>query len=283
MKKQFIIAIVILIMAGFACSIQNIQMETVETRVVNVAEALPGNTNETELIFKMTGGQFTINPGSDQLANGSIVYNVEHYEPEFTRRDNYLEIKQVEPFRFTGLPIGDVENIWNLEITEVLPLDLRIEGGASENIFNFSGLQLTRLSIIQGGSDTTIRFEVPNPVPMDEFSFTTGASSARLYGLANAGFRRMSMSAGAGNYTLDFGGILSQDTVVDIKAGVSNITLIIPAEMRAVVNTQGTVTNINTRGTWLVSNDQYSTLMEGNTLLINLDMAIGNITLVHEE
>jgi hypothetical protein len=128
-----------------------------------------------------------------------------------------------------------------------------------------------------------IWFDTPNPLNMEEFVFTTGASSAKLYGLANANFATMTMSSGAGDYTLDFSGTLSQDSVVDIKAGISNITIIIPAGMRAVVNNEGTVSNINTKGTWLVTDDTYTTLEEGLTLTINLDMAVGNVNLTHED
>lgn len=283
MKKQLIITVLVLLLASIACSLQNIQMKTIETRVVNVSEALPDNANETELTFKMTGGEFALLPGAEGLVNGNITYNVEQWEPEFTRRQNFYEIKQVNPFSFSGIPTGDVENTWNLFLTNALPLKINIEGGASENEFDFTGLQLTNLKIVQGASDTTIRFDAPNPLVMEDFAFTTGASSAKIFGLGNANFKTMTMSGGAGDYTLDFSGSLSQDATVDIKAGISNITIIIPANMKAVINNQGTVTNINTQGTWLLTDNTYTTLKEGFTLTINLDLSVGSVTLIHEE
>jgi predicted membrane protein len=118
---------------------------------------------------------------------------------------------------------------------------------------------------------------------MQDFIFKTGASSAKIYGLGNANFVSMNMSCGAGDYTLDFGGSLAQDSTVDIKSGMSNITIIIPADMNATINNHGTVSNINTQGTWLVQNETYQTMVGGPTLTINLDMAVGNINLTHEE
>lgn len=283
MKKQLMAVLITLILASFACSVQNIQMETIETQTVTISEPLPGNTNETELVFKMTGGEFMLMPGADGLVEGTITYNVEQWEPEFTRSANYYEIKQVNPYRITGLPTGDIQNNWTLALTDAIPLNLSIEGGASDNTFEFSGLQLSRLNIVQGASDSTIRFGVPNPVLMDEFTFKTGASSASLYGLAHANFETMSVSCGAGDYTLDFGGALTHDTTVDIKAGISNLSIIIPPEMNVVVNNKGTVTNINTRGTWMVTDDTYTTTEDGFTLTINLNMAVGSVTLTHEE
>ena len=281
MKKQIFLALLVLVLAAMACSIQNIEMKTIESRVISIDEPLPQSLAGTELVFKMTGGKFNISPGADGLINGSITYNVEQWEPEFTRSDYYYEIKQKNAFNITGIPTGDIKNHWDLGLSTVLPLDLTIEGGASENLYDFSGLQLSRLSIIQGASDTEMRFETPNPILMQNFSFKTGASSAKLYGLGNANFISMDMSCGAGDYTLDFAGSLTQDSTVDIKSGISNITIIIPADTNAKINNQGTVSNINTQGTWLVEDETYLTMLEGPMLTINLDMAVGNVNLVH--
>jgi predicted membrane protein len=117
---------------------------------------------------------------------------------------------------------------------------------------------------------------------MNTFTFTTGASSAELFGLANANFETMTISAGAGDYTLDFSGSLSRDATVDIKAGVSNIKIIIPASMNARINNLGIVTNINTRGTWLLSDNTYTTEAEGPMLTINLNVSVGNVSLIRE-
>lgn len=283
MKKQVLFAILVLTIASFACSIQNIQMDTIDTQQVDIMEPLPENAEETKLRFQMTGGKFTIMPAESGLVSGTIRYNVEGWEPEFTRSSNLYEINQVNPFRISGIPTDEVVNNWDLSLTTQIPLDLEIEGGASENQFDFTGMQLTNLRIVQGASDSNIRFDAPNPVEMEEFIFTTGASSAELFGLANANFSRMTVSCGAGDYTFNFSGALVEDSQMDVKAGVSNISIIIPAGMRAVINNQGTVSNINTRGTWLVTDDTYSTMAEGPTLTINLDMAVGNVNLVHEE
>lgn len=282
MKKQVLFALLILIFASFACSIQNFQMDTVETRQVDIMEPLE-NPEESEIKFQMTGGKFTISPIANGLVTGTILYNVEQWEPEFTRSSNLYEIKQVNPFRISGIPSDEIVNNWDLSLTTQIPLAVSIEGGASENNFDFTGMQLTNLRIVQGASDSTIRFDAPNPVEMESFTFTTGASSAEIIGLGNANFTEMSVSCGAGNYTFDFSGELTGDTLMEVKAGVSNISIFIPADLRAVINNQGTVSNINTRGTWLVTDDTYSTMAEGPTLTINLDMAVGNVNLVHEE
>ena len=281
MKKQLSAVLVVLILTSFACSIQNFQMKTIETEQLYVSEMLPGNAERTELFFKMVGGEFILKPDADGLINGTISYNVQLWEPKFTRLENYFAIEQVNPYRITGLPSEKTINDWDLSLTTAIPLDLSIEGGASKNTYDFTGLQLTRLNVVQGASETTIRFDAPNPITMREFIFTTGASSAELIGLANANFESLSMSSGAGDYTLDFSGTLIQDASVTIKSGVSNLTLIIPAGMKAVINNNGALSNINTRGAWVVNDKTYTTESEGATLTIDLEMALGNINLIH--
>lgn len=279
MNKRLIIAILVLVLSSFACSLQNIEMRTIETQEVVIAESLPDNNNETELVFQMSGGKFMLNPGAQGLVNGTITYNVEQWEPEFTRSNNTYKITQVDPFRLSGIPSGDVVNRWEFGLTTALPLNISVTGGASENEFNFSGLQISQLAITQGASETDIRFDVPNPIVMKDFTFKTGASSADIYGLINANFERMSMSAGAGDYKLDFSGTLTHDVYVEIKAGVSNMSITIPSSMKVVVNNTGAISNINTTGTWMLTDNTYTTLNEGYTLTIDLNMAVGNVNL----
>ena len=279
MKKPIIPVIAtatFLILASLACSIQNVQMETIETQVVPINEALPRDGAETEVVFKMTGGEFTIVPGGDGLVTGSITYNVDQWEQEFTRSENHYEVKQADPFRITGIPSKDIENTWYLALSNAVPLDLSIEGGASNNDFDLSGLQLTNLKIVQGASDTIIRFDAPNPLVMEQLTFNTGASSAEILGLGFANFETLTMNAGAGDYTLDFSGGLSHDAVVDIK-------IVIPAGIKAIVVNEGTVSNINTEGTWLVQDNTYTTLDGEITLTINLNMSVGSVTLIQED
>ncbi|MDY6872532.1 MAG: hypothetical protein SVR81_00985, partial [Chloroflexota bacterium] len=91
MKKQFIAALLVLVLSSLACSVSNIEMKTVDTRVVEISEGLPSDMGPSELVFNMTGGSFDLNPDGDQFVNGTITYNVEQWEPRFTRSNNYYE------------------------------------------------------------------------------------------------------------------------------------------------------------------------------------------------
>jgi hypothetical protein len=58
MKKQLIPVIILMFMSTLACSLQSIQLETIEPQIVFIAEPFPAETLETQLVFKMTGGKF---------------------------------------------------------------------------------------------------------------------------------------------------------------------------------------------------------------------------------
>ncbi len=283
MKKPVVAMIIALLLSTVACSIKGSSFDAIEPQIVFINEELPQAKQEAELNFKMGAGRFIISPGADGLVNGTIKYNAKQFEPKFTRSDGLFEIKPSKSFEIKSFPFNDLENTWELNLTDAIPLRLNIEGGASENVFDFSGLQLTQLNINQGASDTKVYFNSPNPVSLDNFSLSTGASSTKIYGLGNAHIRNMNISFGAGDYTLDFSGALTQDMNIDIKAGISNITIIIPSDMKSVIQNTGTVTNINSKGTWMLTDKTYSTPNDGFTLTITLNMAVGNVNLIHQD
>jgi hypothetical protein len=103
-----------------------------------------------------------------------------------------------------------------------------------------------------------------------------------LIGLGHANFETLTFSGGAGDYTLDFTGELQRDATVKISAGLGNLRIVIPAGTMAQVAVTGAITNINTQGTWTVNDKRYETSGSGPTLTIEVDMGLGNLTLVRE-
>ena len=117
---------------------------------------------------------------------------------------------------------------------------------------------------------------------MESFDYNTGASTVELTGLANANFDQLNFTAGAGTYTLDFGGQLQKDANVQIDAGVSAFKIIIPDGIRAEIEVEGEMKDVNTRGTWTVESNTYSTKGSGNVIKIHINMNLGSLELVQE-
>ena len=116
--------------------------------------------------------------------------------------------------------------------------------------FEFGGLSLNNLTIKDGAANVELAFSEPNLVEMSTFSYETGASDVKMSGLANANFSIMDFSSGAGDYTLDFSGELQRDASIKISSGLSNIIVIVPEGVDAVVTVDSGASNVSAGSGW---------------------------------
>jgi hypothetical protein len=100
-----------------------------------------------------------------------------------------------------------------------------------------------------------------------------------MEGLANANFSTLAFKAGAGDYTLDFSGELQRAAAVTIEIGFSNLILVIPQGIDAVVTVESGASNINAGPGWEQNGDRYTMEGEGPTLTIMVEMGAGNLTI----
>ena len=124
-----------------------------------------------------------------------------------------------------------------------------------------------------------LSFSEPNLVEMSLFSYTTGASDVTMEGLANANFKTFIFNSGAGDYTLDFSGEMQRDATVSIDSGFSDLNLIIPEGMNAVVTIDSALADINVGSSWSQKNNVYTQEGEGHTLTIVINMGTGNVSI----
>ena len=141
------------------------------------------------------------------------------------------------------------------------------------------GLAIHSLRVTDGAADVRLSFSEPNLVEMENLRYETGASKVELTGLANANFGSMNFRGGAGDYTLDFSGELQQDASVDVDAGVSSMTIIVPEDTNVTLFVAGGLTDVNRSGAWDRQNDEYSLSGSGPSLTINVSMGAGSLNL----
>lgn len=249
--------------------------------MVDIYQDLPTSKDEVRVELLLGAAKLKIGGGSKALVDGTVVYNVPDWEPKMEYSDQHLVIKQDET-KISGFPSKQLKNEWDLNFTNDRPLDMTINAGAYQGDMDFGGINLTRLVINDGASDTTVNFSKPNSGVMDEFEYTSGASTVELLSLGNANFERMNFSAGAGTYTLEFSGELRQDADVHIGAGVSTIKIIVPEGRKARVVVDGELNDVNTQGTWTVASNSYNTQGTGNMLDIYVSMSVGALELVQK-
>jgi hypothetical protein len=281
MKKFFpYIVITSLVFSTLACSItfNPPRVTTGQTVTFSVSEALPTGVEVAQLDLEMGAGTLELSGGAEDLIEGEIRYNISEWEPDLIRSANGFSIRQrnLENIRIST---DDIVNEWNLRLGQ-FPIDLTISAGAYKGILDFTGVPLTNLSISDGASQATVRFDQPNTVEMDRLRYRTGASEVTLEGLANANAANLMFEGGAGSYTLDFSGNLQRNMNVNITAGVSSVKVIVPEGVSTRVSISGGLTNVQPRGTWRISNNVYESTGSGPLIDITLSMGLGNLELI---
>ncbi|HLE30471.1 MAG TPA: toast rack family protein [Anaerolineales bacterium] len=288
MKRPLLLVMAALTAASLACSI-NLSLPKVQTlktgptETLTISEPLPDAEGPIDVTIKMGAGELNLTGGAEGLVEGEVRYNIPEWKPAITGNDGTLTIEQGPAEDSIGIPEpdADIVNEWNLKLGDA-PMELEINAGAYDGTLDLSGVPLRRLSIRDGASNAEVVFDSLNPETMKKLSYETGASSVKLTGLANANFAVMDFTGGAGSYTLDFSGELQQDAEVAVKTGASSLRLVIPEGMKAKVTVRGGLSDVSTIGGWTEEGDTYETEGEGYTLTVEMEMAVGSLTLVNK-
>jgi hypothetical protein len=236
------------------------------------------DADETRLALNFGAGELFLAPGAEDLVEGTATYNYEQVKPQVTTDGGNVQIKMGET-HLNFLPsYNNLKNEWNFKLGSQ-PMDLSIESGAYKGEFEFGGLALTSLTIKDGAADVNLSFSEPNTTEMSLFQYSTGASNIKLTGLANANFSLFNFSSGAGDYTLDFSGELQRDAFINIETGMSNLIIIVPEGVNAVVTVESGLSNISAGRDWSKNGDVYKQAGEGPTLTFVVEMGMGNLTI----
>ena len=275
---KLITFIAILALASLACGINIPQPPTPGPDVTEDISIEYPESDIVNLNLKSGAGELTLNPGSDLLVEGTATYNYDEFKPTVTTDGADVTLRMGED-NINFVPgFNNLKNVWDLKLGSQ-PLNLSIDSGAYDGTFEFGGLAITRLSISDGAADVELNFSEPNEAEMSTFTYNTGASNVKLLGLANANFTLLDFSSGAGDYTLDFSGNLKRDASVKVETGLSNVIIIVPEGVNAIVTVQGGLSNVNAGPGWERSGGDYVQEGEGPTLTFVVEMGAGNLTL----
>jgi hypothetical protein len=264
---------------GFHVSLPIITITPGPTVIDQINVSLPPDVSKTvDLSLAFGAGTLKVQPGADSLVSGTATYNIADFKPTVIANGSTVRIEQGN-WRLTGIPdFSNIKNEWDLSLGNV-PLDLSIEAGAYQAEYQFGGLALINLTIKDGASDTKLDFSSPNTAEMNLLRYETGASNVSLTGLANANFASLEFASGAGNYTLDFSGVLKRNGSVHIQTGVSNMTLVIPSGIPAQITTEGGLSNVTNDSGWAKNGIVYTQEGSGPQLTIVVEIGAGNLTI----
>ncbi|MBN1148442.1 MAG: hypothetical protein JXA78_14375 [Anaerolineales bacterium] len=285
-RKPILIVVIALAVVTLACSVSiDIPVDDVTAGPPQIMEfdVAEPDASIADLRLVFGAGELKVEPGAQgALVSGTAEYNVDDFKPRVSVDGEEVRIETGD-LGLKGIPKFDdeIKNAWNIQLSD-MPMRLAINAGAYEGDLELGGLALKSLEVSDGAADVRLEFSEPNPVEMETLRYTTGASNVKLSGLANANFASMIFRSGAGDYTLNFSGVLQRDAVATIESGISQLTLIVPQGTAARVIFKGGLTNISVSGEWSKSGDTYILEADGPLLTINVDMGAGNLDLRSE-
>lgn len=118
-----------------------------------------------------------------------------------------------------------------LNLSERIPLELKVQAGVGEARLFLSRLRLKRLEMESGVGGSRISAYDPNPEVCEKIRLRSGVGSMDAVGLGNLNFRELDFEGGVGGASLDLSGEWKQDASLRIEVGVGGVTLRIPREL----------------------------------------------------
>lgn len=256
------------------------EQKTGPTVTEQILVPVPDSPPPLDLNISFGAGKMTLipNPGED-LISGLVSYNVTDFKPVVTVDENGVSIKQGN-LQLNAIPTINetIKNEWNLAIKNH-PIELNIKAGGYSGDFEFGGLALINLHITDGAATVKLKFSTPNTAAMNSLRYETGASNITMEKLANANFQTMIFQSGAGNYNLDFSGLLQRDANIFIETGLSRLVISVPDGIPAEVNIEGPLSKVIISGDWQQSGDEYFLDGQGPRLTFFIETKAGTVTL----
>lgn len=172
---------------------------------------------------------------------------------------------------------------FTLAIGDITPFAFTLEGGASENEVDLSGLPITSLSLKHGAGRNELHFKQPNPVTMERLEIGAGAGNLAAWELANSGASQVRVDGGAAAFNLDFGGDLQSDMAARISTGVSSVEVSVPKTTPAKIYTEAFLGGLRVGDGFMKKEGAFWTqgALDGGTpeLLIHTNVAVGSLAI----
>ncbi|OLS38514.1 toast rack family protein [Bacillus sp. MRMR6] len=155
MKKKLFLGIIAasLLLLTSGCGILANGKEQTSTIKIEKDKA-----KELELELKLGAGELTVVPGADEWVEGTIEYRDRKYEPDVTYKLKGTKGTAViqQNKKGNNINFGKIKNIWELSLTNKIPLNLTINSGASDTNIDLKGLKISGLEVNAGVGDITI-------------------------------------------------------------------------------------------------------------------------------
>lgn len=228
-------------------------------------------------------GSFRVEPASNgQLYAVNLKYDEDVFTPVHQFEDSRLVVGVEKHGSVSVFHRGAREGELRLALTDQVPMDLDLEFGAVEADMELGGMRLRSLSLSTGASDATLRVSTPNPEAMRSMELHVGAASLHANDLGRLNAESVTLEAGVGDVSLDFGGLERATTQVTAKMGVGSLEIRIPREAGIRLTRQSFLTALEAPGLER-QGDEYITSnwdSSSNRVFIDVEAALGKVSIV---
>jgi hypothetical protein len=211
-----------------------IHAEAQTWRTMEVSRQLR-DSGEHRVTVHYGAGQFALRSTSDPvLYSMSLRYDEERMRPvhEYETADRTLTLGvDGESLRWTRLVNNRNESEMRLQLSDAVPLDLRLQLGATRARIDAGALTLNSLRVETGAADAVLDFSSANRGRMRVLDLQLGAASFVITNLGNANVERIRVEGGVGSVDLDFGGALTRDVDVEANVALGKLALHLPTDV----------------------------------------------------
>lgn len=141
-----------------------------------------------------------------------------------------------------------VDSSLNLWLPGGIPIDLRLDFGATEADLNLSGIPIRRLEFNTGASKSELRIDEANRERMASASFNVGAAELTVRGMGNLRAERVTVKAGVGSVTLGLEGDWPRDARVSVEMGLGALEVRVPADLGVRIHQESVLASIDAEG-----------------------------------
>lgn len=241
-RKAICYGFALLILSGAGCIVMRERERPVKYATLHKSKAVERETS-LSIDLKQDVGQMTISPAdSGLLYNLELDYDENNATPVFKYNSSgghgRLDFRLERSHRWFRRLRGDSREKLDVQITTAVPVDLRLKTGASETKIDLSGIRVKSFDLKAGVGEANISITKRNPIVCDTIDIKTGVGGFKMMGLANANFNSLRLYTGVGEARLDFTGDWSHDAEVEVKAGVGQVTVILPRDLGVELESQ---------------------------------------------
>jgi hypothetical protein len=251
-------------------------------RNVSMSRQLSGES-DMRVRIRYGAGRLNVRPAeSGALYRMELRYDEETFEPVAEYEDNRLDLGVRSIRNRINWSKGRDSGEMNLTLARNVPMDLDLEFGAVRADVDLGGLQMTRLDLTTGASESRIDISEPNPIRMESASFEVGAADFHVRSLGNLNAEIITVDAGVGNVVLDFRGRWQGDADVSVDMGLGALELRFPEGLGVRVIKNTFLTSLDSEGLIKRGDSFYSLDWEEaeHQVTVTVDAAFGSIDVV---